>query len=211
MSPPNMDFELAGDHAVMSVSEDGTLTVAFNDKGTGRECGKCQLCCKLLPIPVIQKPANQRCEHQSHARGCRVYSRRPQPCQVFFCRWLGDRSTQALSRPDRSHYVIDVMPDSFEMQNLVTGEPTTINAFQVWVDPAFPEAHKDPRLRDWMHEMAKLYGAATIVRSSPSSGFVVFPPPFDHEKGEWHEMGGDFVPKNEMDRAIANNFRIEAS
>jgi len=29
-----------------------------------RTCGGCTLCCKLLPVRELKKPANTRCQHQ---------------------------------------------------------------------------------------------------------------------------------------------------
>lgn len=39
------------------------------EQATMRKCGDCQLCCRLVPVPTIKKPANVRCAHQSLARG----------------------------------------------------------------------------------------------------------------------------------------------
>lgn len=212
--PGGMDLELAGDRAVTEISAEGTMTVTFSDKGTGRTCGsgtsRCQLCCTLLPIPTIRKPANQRCQHQSGAKGCKIYAERPFPCKTFSCRWLADVSTKGLPRPDRAHYVIDIQPDHIQMTDEATGETRRVNAFQVWVDPAFPDAHRAAGLRAWMHEMARLHGAATIVRWSPVKGIAVFPPPFDPD-GEWRERTGVFHPQNAEERDIANGFEMEVT
>jgi hypothetical protein len=34
-----------------------------------RQCGDCQLCCKLLPVRTLGKAAGQRCKHQRHHKG----------------------------------------------------------------------------------------------------------------------------------------------
>ena len=53
-----------------------------------RECGECTLCCKLLQIDVLDKPANQWCKHCIPMAGCSIYKDRPQTCVKFRCMWL---------------------------------------------------------------------------------------------------------------------------
>ena len=43
---------LAGDRLTVEDHDDGTMTVTYSDKGTGRVCGDCQLCCRLLPVAL---------------------------------------------------------------------------------------------------------------------------------------------------------------
>jgi hypothetical protein len=74
-----------------------------------RQCGDCQLCCKLLPIQELNKAAGDRCQHQRHGIGCNIYPNRPNCCQLWNCRWLAGDNTGA--RPDHAHYVVDIMPD----------------------------------------------------------------------------------------------------
>lgn len=78
-----------------------------------RTCGDCQLCCKLLPVRAVGKGANERCRHQRFGKGCAIYHHPsfPVECRVWSCRWLVDPEAHGLSRPDRTHYVVDIMPD----------------------------------------------------------------------------------------------------
>jgi hypothetical protein len=164
---------------------------------TRRECGDCQLCCKLLPLkdnepwrdgPPINKPAGVRCPHQKHHKGCAIYAKRPFCCQMWNCRWLVNDDADELSRPDRSHYVIDVMPDYVTLQPHDGGPPQDIQVVQIWIDPKHPEAHRDPALRRWMFRRAQ-EGIATIIRFNAVDAITVFPPPLDKD-GEWHEIAG---------------------
>ena len=75
-----------------------------------RTCGTCTLCCRVLPIKDLDKPANVRCQHQTAFKGCAIYRRRPMSCRLWSCRWLVDPTTSDLRRPDRAHYVIDMVP-----------------------------------------------------------------------------------------------------
>jgi hypothetical protein len=61
---------------------------------SGRTCGDCSLCCKLLEIsaeraPEVAKPAGQWCKNCVQP-GCSIYDRRPALCRDFKCMWLLD-------------------------------------------------------------------------------------------------------------------------
>jgi hypothetical protein len=169
------------------------MTTIYNaDWGnSGRRCGGCTLCCKLLPVAEIDKPAGQRCKHQSHAKGCAVYQKSafPYSCAMWNCRWLANLDTADLRRPDRSHYVLDVMPDYVTLRNNQTGEDTKVEIVQVWVDPDFPDAHRDPALRAYLARRGE-EGVAALIRYDSSRGFALFPPAMSSD-GQWHEQGGE--------------------
>jgi hypothetical protein len=145
-----------------------------------RKCGDCQLCCRLLPTHEINKPALAKCPHQKHGKGCAIYARRPVSCQLWSCRWLVGNDTQELPRPDRAHYVIDLIPD-FITYTEEGKSPAYIEVVQVWVDPAYPLAHREPALRRWLEQQNK----PAIVRYSSADGFVLFPPALTG--GRWVE------------------------
>jgi len=191
-------LQLGGDHMTYAEAPDGTLTLTFDDKGTGRVCGSCSLCCKLLPLPVLDKPANQRCEHQRHSKGCAIYATRPYACRTWSCRWVSDRTaTEGMPRPDRAHYVIDIVPDHIDlMADESTGETRRVNVVTVWCDPAYRDAWRAPELRAFMLRMAEQWQLATTVRWNSSDALVVFPPPFD-KAGQWHEVRGVGVRRDE--------------
>jgi hypothetical protein len=153
-----------------------------------RQCGDCQLCCKLLPVPPLQKAAGVSCQFQKFHKGCTVYRtyKMPSECALWNCRWLVNDDADELSRPDRSHYVIDVMPDFITITHDETGEKQNIQVVQIWIDPKYPDAHRDPALRRWMFRRAQ-DGIATIVRYNAKDAIVIFAPPFDAE-GQWHEI-----------------------
>src|SRR5215471_3194906 len=123
---------------------------------TKRRCGGCTLCCKLLPVHhgahndvgidlpgSWHKAAGERCRHQRSGKGCAVYRKAgfPSACLFWNCRWLVSDDTDDLRRPDRAHYVIDVMPDFITLTDNETGEKHTIEVIQVWVDPDYRDAH----------------------------------------------------------------------
>jgi hypothetical protein len=155
-------------------------------RGVTRQCGDCQLCCRLLPMQELAKPAGARCEHQRHAKGCAIYARRPACCALWTCRWLVRDDTDALRRPDRSHYVIDLMPDYITLRPDDGGASETMQVVQVWIDPAYPDAHRDPALRAYLERRAA-EGIAALVRLDAREGFVLVAPALASD-GRWHEV-----------------------
>lgn len=56
---------------------------------TDRECGSCSLCCKLVKVDELNKPAGQWCKHcLPKAGGCQIHGSHPANCQKFSCVWL---------------------------------------------------------------------------------------------------------------------------
>jgi hypothetical protein len=193
-----MSVELAGER--MTIREEGEKTIfTFDDKGTGRGCGGCTLCCKLVPVPTIGKEAGKKCQNQRHGKGCTIYANRPFACRSWSCRWLADPETQGMSRPDRAHYVIDCTWDYITLRPEDGSAPTNLAVIQVWVDPAFRDAYKAPELRAYMERVAIKHRAACIVRWSRNEAIVVFAPCLNSE-GVWHEQGGQVVNRTDKER-----------
>jgi hypothetical protein len=72
-----------------------------------RVCGSCSLCCKLLRIEELDKPAGGWCSHCTPGRdGCRIYDSRPGSCRSFHCTWLTDSRLGAEWRPATSKMVL---------------------------------------------------------------------------------------------------------
>lgn len=158
-----------------------------------RQCGDCQLCCKLLPVRSIGKLAGERCKHQRHSKGCSVYANlaRVSPeCRLWSCRWLVEDDTADLRRPDRSHYVIDLMPEFITLQD-ENGALEQIQVVQIWVDPRYPDAHRDPALRDYLERRAgeRIIG---LVRWGSEEGMALFPPSLSSPP-IWHEKRSNAV------------------
>ena len=181
-----------------------------------RRCGDCQLCCKLLPVrerdddatvkamvgagmptptwgadmvPSFDKPANTRCQHQRHGKGCMIYDRRPLACRLWSCRWLTEADTADQHRPDRAHLVLDAMPDHVTLRDNGTGEMRRYEVIQVWVDPAYPDAHRDPTFRAYALRQASERWAMCLIRNGSHDAFLLVPPTIASD-GEWHEVHG---------------------
>jgi hypothetical protein len=99
-------------------------------------CGSCTLCCKLLEIPVLNKPQGQWCTHCAAGQGCTIYEKRPAPCRGFECLWLESQKQKhplpAALRPDRCKVVLTFTPDRQDVLG--------------YCDPASPDDWKEPGL-----------------------------------------------------------------
>ncbi|HEX3522501.1 MAG TPA: hypothetical protein VHT52_10490 [Stellaceae bacterium] len=142
------------------------------------------MCCKLLPVGSVGKLAGEKCKHQKFGKGCAVYAKlwgvSPE-CKLWSCGWLTNAEEMAgLSRPDRSHYVIDPMPEFITVTD--RGEPKPIGVVQVWCDPDYPDAHRDPALRAWLEKR----NMPALVRYDNKHGLVIFPPSY-MDNHEWLE------------------------
>jgi len=150
-----------------------TVTLELVDK-LPRQCGDCQLCCKLLPVQEIGKLAGVRCRHQAHGVGCRVYGPgMPSSCRLWSCAWLTGSFNGR--RPDRTHYVVDILPDFITAVDDASGQKVTVPVVQVWCDPGFPLAHRDPDLRKYLDERGK-DGVAALIRYGSGDAFALIPP-----------------------------------
>lgn len=161
-----------------------------------RKCGSCTLCCKLLPVDegvaVEKRPdgsfnvimlgwhkmAGEKCRHQVSGKGCRVHGtpQMPMACKAFTCRWLSEPETKDLERPDRVGYVLDVMPDVGVMRDEHSGKEYVLKTIQIWVDPARPDAHHDPKLRAYLRKKFHAGGEVGSVRFDEVHGLTLFPP-----------------------------------
>jgi hypothetical protein len=139
-------------------------------------------------IKDFDKPAGKPCPHQSHARGCKVYARRPFGCRYWNCRWLTGDDTADLRRPDRAHYVVDIMPDFITIEPHDGSEPTNIQVVQIWVDPKHRDAWRDPALLEYLDRRGRDHVAA-LIRFNESEAITVFPPSMNTD-GKWHEIDG---------------------
>src|SRR5258707_183047 len=130
-----------------------------------RQCGDCTLCCKLLPVRSIGKLDGQRCKHQRHT-GCKIYHQPgfPRECLNWNCRWLVNDAGDT-ARPDRSHIVIDIMPDYVRVKPNEGDDFEPVEVVQCWIDPKYPDAHEDPKFRAFAEVHARA-GRIMMVRYS---------------------------------------------
>jgi hypothetical protein len=73
---------------------------------SGRSCGTCSLCCKVLRIEEVQSPAGEWCRHCDPGHGCRIHPTRPNICRDFYCMWLTHKEVGAHWMPARCKMVL---------------------------------------------------------------------------------------------------------
>jgi hypothetical protein len=104
----------------------------------GRECGDCTLCCKVMAIEELAKPAGSWCRHCRPGRGCLIYPDRPVECRTFSCLWLINEHLDPRWKPSRSKLVLTTSEDGIEVR----------------CDPGFPGAWRKQPFRSEIHQWA---------------------------------------------------------
>jgi hypothetical protein len=124
-----------------------------------KACDGCALCCKVLSVEELRKPACKWCaeiKRSEHGRSCGIYEARPESCRIFQCMWLLDEKMQPGLRPDRCHVV-------FAMDDYLNGpyDPAKPRLYAM-VDPDWPNAWRVglPRL---VIQTMRERGGAVIV------------------------------------------------
>lgn len=118
-----------------------------------RDCGTCSLCCKLLGIGALDKPAGSWCAHCSPPRGCTIYHTRPDECRDFACLWYDDATLDEAWKPIRSKIVLYMIDDGSRLI--------------AHVDPGTPDAWRRApyyaQLRAWSKSGIRA-GRSVVVR-----------------------------------------------
>ena len=131
---------------------------------TSRTCGGCSLCCKLLPIAVLDKQANLWCKHCKPGNGCSIYSTRPRVCRDYRCGWL----LGALNDnwyPTNCHMIV-TLPYEWYPACTVAVDPDHSN---IW--------EQEPYLGD-LKRMAAQYGFVQVVLAMGEGPMIGLVSPF---------------------------------
>lgn len=139
-------------------------------------CGTCSLCCKLPPVPAIEKPGFKWCKHAKPGsnHSCTIYDHKPSDCTWWNCYYLDclvSGQTPPFDRPDRTHYVVDMLLDVVDWNG--RDYPT----IQVWEDPSYKGVWRDDKRLVKFIERAASQEVLTLIRHSPTLGTVVISPP----------------------------------
>lgn len=76
-------------------------------RAAGRRCGSCSVCCSVLRVDELSKPAGRDCAHQRAEGGCAIHDSRPPVCRGYHCLWL-QGGLEDEERPDRTGGVVDL-------------------------------------------------------------------------------------------------------
>lgn len=115
-----------------------------------RGCGPCNLCCKLLNVPDIGKPALMTCWWTGLHGGCiRHGEKQADPalmaCGQFKCLWLASQDREDPGEVWPRHWRPDVSKIVFGPQD--RDDPKLMH---VHVDPERPTAWREPEIYDFM-------------------------------------------------------------
>jgi hypothetical protein len=128
--------ELKNDLAEIPIED---LYDSENPLVPGRICGSCTMCCTVVGVEELNKPAGVTCSHVVAGKGCAIRDQRPRSCRQFFCGWRLDPNIDSLWKPDISGFVLTIS--------------LRYGAMLVMVDPTRPLAWKvQPyygRLKEW--------------------------------------------------------------
>ncbi len=138
--------------------EGGTLTAAPR-----KSCGACSLCCYVLEIEELKKPAGPPCPDCRADGGCAIYASRPKVCRDFECLWLTERDIARPLRPDMIGTLFMEAHDADEYRAVSARER--------------PLAWRRPQV--FAHLVAVARSGRTVVAKAGLSSWRVF------ASGEW--------------------------
>jgi len=128
-----------------------------------RACGACNLCCKVLQVESLNKPAGQWCVHVLKGRGCGIHGRHPDDCRSFRCGWLDSPELGPEWKPEISRFVVR---DERDQRRIC-----------IDVDPGYPGAWKAPAyyplIKQWSRSVRDQSGCVLVYVGDTT--IVVFP------------------------------------
>ncbi len=131
-----MTDELKNDFAEIPLDD---LYDSENPLVPGRTCGSCMLCCTVVGVEELNKPAFAACSYAVAGKGCTIREHRPRSCRRFFCGWRLDPNIDSLWKPSICGFVLTIS--------------LRYAAMMVLVDPARPLAWRmqpyHDRLKEW--------------------------------------------------------------
>jgi hypothetical protein len=68
------------------------------------------MCCKLVAVHELAKPAQEWCGNCEIGVGCNIYEQRPGDCRTFYCGWLLDARISDAWRPLDCKMVVKFEP-----------------------------------------------------------------------------------------------------
>jgi len=128
-----------------------------------RECGDCSLCCKVMRIATLDKPAGSWCRNCKPGTGCVIYFDRPDECRAFNCLFVLNAELGEEWRPSRSRIVLVSEQDG--------------NRIVAHVDPQRPDAWRRApyygQLKDWAARSVRFRGQ--VIAAVGRRMHMIFP------------------------------------
>lgn len=114
-----------------------------------RNCDGCTLCCKIMSVDVLEKPAGVWCQHCTVGSGCRIHATRPNACRDFYCGYLTYPGLDESWRPSLSRLVVRVNSGS--------------GWIGIHVDPQRPDAWRKEPYYSKLKEFSRRAPASKLV------------------------------------------------
>lgn len=118
-----------------------------------KPCGECGLCCLLLAVDELGKPARKWCEHFKPGTGCAKVddADRPASCEAFDCLWRQDVDSvlPANLRPDRC--------------NVMLAKALNSHGVVAYVHPKHPSAYRDNKVWPLLQALRKAGSEVFVV------------------------------------------------
>jgi len=77
------------------------------------KCDGCTLCCMVLPVPWLDKPAGVWCEHCIIGVGCGLWNNGiPDECKTFVCAYNQLENASVELRPDNCKIIFEKVDDT---------------------------------------------------------------------------------------------------
>jgi len=89
------------------------------------KCGECTVCCTVLPISWLNKPANTPCKHCLVGGGCNVHLTKDSECKDFNCAYIQSGNTHVELRPDNCGIMFERLSDNIFYGTVVPGVEVT--------------------------------------------------------------------------------------
>jgi hypothetical protein len=140
---------------------------ALDDLPTTRACGACAVCCTVLQIDELAKPAGVACWHLKTTGGCAIWGEHPTPCKTYVCLW---RLSDVLIPPDLFPADCGFM---LSLTNL-SQWPTAVNIMPA---PGHAlDAWNTPERRQLFHRLAAAWNCPVVALDQASEPTHVFTP-----------------------------------
>lgn len=95
---------------------------------TQKTCGTCSICCKIVAVKDLAKPAHQWCVHNVPRKGCGIWGAHPEVCKVWQCGWILMPQLDDRWKPESCGFIIRTR---FQIQQLVIDvEPSKPNSWR---------------------------------------------------------------------------------
>lgn len=134
---------------------------------TTRTCAGCDMCCTVLQIAALDKPAWTPCRHLLAGRqGCGIWGEHPPACKTYVCLWrMSDTVLPRDLFPADCGFLVTI--------DNVTSWPTTVN---VCVDLARPDSWDTPRNRALFARLAETWNCSVAIVGEGAKARHVFAP-----------------------------------